>query len=359
MTPELTPAQLAGWMLDSPHSLSPCAATLQDMAPAPTDDDISHPLAKSSLSLSKQVPVEQLKKMALAPSASASAAYASAAAGEDDVPVQKMSDFLAGGSVSGSSAASSAARAALFAVDDSAEAAEAAKKKSLFSDGDNSEDEDPVTRERKAKKRAAAQAAAAEKAQAQAAAQAAQQARLEQALADSAPTSPSSSHGATAPASAAAASKRAGAKDLFDGTDDSAAQRKLGLKGVFVPKGAAEYHEQAIATEEVDPALLQEADDAELERLGGEAAAGAAPARSSAGGAAPNSAVGASAASAAVSDDLDDDLFSFAAPSATTKSSSAVDPDAADFNINDYLASQAITTNASAAKGASLFDDDD
>lgn len=310
--------------------------------------EVSEP-ATGSLALSQQ-PTEALRRLALAPTATA----ADASVEDDDVPAQSMSDFLGGSAAS-----------ALF--DD--EPANAAKKNvSALFDDEDTDDEDAglseAARARRQLKREQAAAAQRAQAAAQAAAAVAQQEAQVSAPASPSEVAVQTAEPVVAAVGLSAASKRAGGKDLFGADGDDSAPQSRGLDGVFIPRGAAEYRTEAEreVAGAVDPALLVEADDSELERLGGGAAASAqhsgastiAAAASPAGAAAP---AASSAAAAAVVDELDDDLFSFAAPAAKP-AVSTVDASAPDFDFQSYLASQkAAATTAST--GASLFDDDD
>jgi hypothetical protein len=326
-----------------------------------------------SASSKQQLPTEDLQRLALEPKP--------AAAEEEEVPVQTMSEFLSGsgGSISIGSAAASALFDELDPVSAAAAKSAAAKKKQLFDDDEDENDSDielsDAQREAKQKKRAEERAAAIAKQKAEAASAAAQS--------DSRPDSPvspsdvsvrssgaSASAGLTVPA-AAGGSKRAGSKDLFNDADSSDKPGQRGLGSVFIPQGAAEYRteQDKARTEAVDPALLEERDDDDLQRLSGEPvsssnanghAAGAADSALAAALAAVDSQSASGAAAAAEVDDLDD-LFATVKPSASA-ASSGVDPSAAGFDLNAYLASQkgsAAAGGAAKSTGASLFDDDD
>ena len=285
-------------------------------------EDISQPLVKSSLALSREVPVaDVLAKLSLKNGDE-----------EDDPPAQSMSEFL--GEAPGGS---------LF------DAKEKSKKAKLFEDSDD--DEDEATKERKAKRRAAAAAAAAESASPSAMG-----------------STPSSevvvpSARPVHLANATSAKRTAGEQDLFAGDEEdeaAAAERAQGLQGVYIPKGAAEYHtdETKHKVEQIDAKLLEEPDDADLEELGAYASTKSSTTNPAAGNMS-SVAAAASSSLATVDGDLDDDLFSFTTKPTTTPTT-AVDASAPDFDFNSYIKSQSsTTTDAAATKGASLFDDDD
>jgi hypothetical protein len=354
----------------SKASFDPLMNPGDEVAVAAPEEDA--PLLSASSSGNKQLPTDDLQRLALEPKP--------AAAEEEDVPAQTMSEFLSGSG--GSISIGSAAASALFDELDPAAAAAAksaaAKKKQLFDDDDDESDSDielsDAQREAKQKKRAEERAAAIAKQNAEAAA----------AQSDSPPDSPVSpsdvsvrsgsvgagAAGLTVPA-AAGGSKRAGSKDLFNDADSSDKPGQRGLGSVFIPQGAAEYRteQDKARTEAVDPALLEERNDDDLQRLSGEPvssssanghAAGAADSALAAALAAADAQSASGAAAAAEVDDLDD-LFATVKPTASA-ASIGVDPNAANFDLNAYLASQKGTAAAGGAvksTGASLFDDDD
>lgn len=285
---------------------------------------------KSTLALAKEAPVSSVL---------AALALAAGESVDDDEPVaQSMAEFL--GDAPGGDLFNSAAKA---------------KASKLFDD--DSDEEDEATKMRKAKRREQlAKEAAEAKAKATAAgAQAASAIAAEVVVPTSRPAHMQASGKRVAPVT----------KDLFADEDEAEAaeERRLGLQGVYVPPGAAEYHtaETKSKAEEVDKELLEEPNDDDLEELGGlvaSSSSAAGGAKAGAGYAAvPSSATAATAASASASDELDDDLFSFATPAPAKP---VVDASAPDFNFASYISQQAAATTTTAdKKGASLFDDDE
>jgi len=297
---------------------------------------------------------------------------ASKADEDEDVPAQSMSEFLGESADSSAKAPAPAATNALLAqLDPAATRAAAelkAKRRALF----DTDEEDPLEELLKAKERDAAhkqdseqqQAAEAARKEAFAAAEAA--AAAQKAALKAGSDVPAGAVSASVPPAASVGSRRANSSDLFGAVSGDSDARHGGLGSVFIPTGAAEYRSEAdkARTEDVDPALLEERDDEDLDRLAGgtavnQASAAAADSTAQAAAANANSASGAAAAAAA-EDELDDDLFSFSVKPAATSAASAVDPAAPGFDLNAYLASQKTALGGAAkSTGASLFDDDD
>jgi hypothetical protein len=283
-------------------------------------------LPKSSLALSKEAPVSAVL---------AALALSNGEVVDDDEPVaQSMSEFL--GETAGGGGGS------LFH--------EKAKQKASKIFDDSSDEEDEATKARKAKRREQLAKEAAD-AKAKAAASTAQVV----ASTEDEVIVPSSR-----PAHMVASGKRAApvTKDLFADEEDAEAaeERKLGLKGVYVPSGAAEYHtaETKFKAEQVDKDLLAEPNDDDLDELGGLVSTGG---KTTSGGysAVPSVSSSVAAAGVSASDDLDDDLFSFGASSAAK--SPAISADSPDFNFASYIQQQSAGTTTE-KKGASLFDDE-